>query len=60
MVRHANRRQARRADLRQQKERDAFLECQRAVEALYRIHCVMRIQRAVRRAQARESGFVVV
>ena len=57
MVRHANRR--RRADLRQQREREAFLECQRAVEALYRIHCAMRIQRAVRRT-LRESGFVVV
>lgn len=47
-------------DLRRQQDRDEFSECQRAVERLYFMHCVLRIQRAVRRAWTQESGFVVV
>ena len=60
MVRHANKRQMKRADFRHQRDREEFLECQRAVERLYLLHCVVRIQRALRRARTHESGFVVV
>lgn len=59
MVRHASRRK-KRAELQQRRDREIYIECQRAVERLYLLHCVVRIQRAVRRRWTRESGFVVV